>query len=771
MGLLRYQKDAQPNAPAKARSLQSLKLDSPALIFLFIALTIFAAEASLMVLFSYLPRKSFRAQALWDAALLVLIVSPALYFYLFRPLVANINERQRVEQRFRTLAEATFEGIAITSQGKLVDLNDQLAGLLGYEPRELIGQRAADLIAPEDRDRVMAGIRAGQGQIEHEMLCKGGSRIVVESHCRSMEQQGLPINLLAVRDVTRRKAQEKEERLAATLYAASSEGMVITDSENHIISVNPAFTAITGYAADEVLGKHPAELCSEHRDDPFYREMLHSLATTNHWVGEVWDKKKDGEPYAVHLTISAILDDPNSGRRYAAQFSDITEKKKMDEIIAVHANFDSLTGLPNRRLFRDHLEHEIRKSRRSRHSVALMFIDLDHFKEVNDTLGHLAGDRLLVEAAKRIVSCVRESDIVSRIGGDEFTVILSEISDVNRIENVAHAIIHTLSQPYPLAEEAVNIVSGSVGITVYPDDATNPDDLIRNADQAMYLSKSEGRNCFHFFTEAMQEAILRQHQLGQDLRTALHDKQLQLHFQPIVDLRTGGLFKAEALLRWRHPVRGMVSPDEFIPVAEEIRLIDEISDWVVSESMEHGSRWAKLTGRAFRIGVNISPVQFMGKGHGHLWIDHVRGMTRMGNSVSIEITEGTLLSDRPDVVASLHAVHDAGVEVAIDDFGTGYSSLSYLQKFKVDYLKIDRSFTRNLAPGSTDLALSEAIIVMAHKLGMKVIAEGIETEAQRDLLVAAGCDFGQGYLFSKPVPGEEFERLLRKGAMPHRPIH
>lgn len=559
-------------------------------------------------------------------------------------------------------------------------------------------------------------------------------------------------------DITKRKDYERQWRLTASLYQASSEAMLITDQRNNIIAVNPAFTQITGYGADEVLGKNPAQLCAGHHDEAFYQEMGNSLTATNHWEGDVWDKKKSGEAYAVHLIINAIAE--GAGQSYAVQFSDITEKKRMEETLSQQANFDPLTGLSNRRLFRDHLEQEIKKSHRSHNKLALLFIDLDRFKDVNDTLGHHVGDQLLVEAAKRIVSCVRESDIVSRLGGDEFTVILSEITDVNRIKNVAHAIIHSLSQPYQLGGEDI-FVSASIGITVYPTDAANTSDLLRNADQAMYLSKSEGKNCFHFFTKAMQEATRKHHQLAQDLHGALHEKQFLLYFQPIVDLRTGEIFKAETLLRWQHPTRGMIDPADFIPVAEEIGIIDEIGDWVFTESVKQGRLWSRLIGHAFRIGVNISPVQLMAKGHSNVWINHVHEMKLSGKDVAIEITEGTLLNNRPEVVESLLTIHAAGIEVAIDDFGTGYSSLSYLQKFEIEYLKIDQSFTRNLAPGSTDMALSEAIIVMAHKLGMKVIAEGIETAEQRDLLTAAGCDFGQGYLFSRPVPGEEFERLLQ----------
>jgi diguanylate cyclase (GGDEF)-like protein/PAS domain S-box-containing protein len=563
-------------------------------------------------------------------------------------------------------------------------------------------------------------------------------------------------------NVTKRKDYERQIRLAASVFQASNEAMLIADSLGNIVSVNPAFAQITGYGADEVLGKNLGQLCSGRHDDDFYQEILHSLATTNRWEGDVWDRKKSGEAYAVRLVINSTPDDTGSGRRYAAQFSDITEKKRTEEALSKHASFDPLTGLANRRMFLDLLEQEIKKCRRSHNKLALLFLDLDRFKQVNDTLGHHVGDELLVEAAKRIVSCVRESDIVARLGGDEFTLILSELKDVIHIENVARAIIQSLSQPYRIGGEDIFFISASVGITIYPTDATEASDLLKNADQAMYLSKSEGRNCFHFFTPEMQEATRKRHQLAQELHAALHESQFLLYFQPIVNLQTGEIFKAETLLRWQHPARGMIDAAEFVPVAEEHGLINEICGWVFNESQEQARLWSGMIGRPFRIGVNISPLMLMGKGRNdNVWVNRLHEVELLGKNVSIEIPERALLSDRPEVAASLRAIREAGIEVAVDDFGTGYSSLSHLQKFKIDYLKIDRSFTKNLTPGSPELALSEAIIAVAHKLGMKAIAEGIETAEQRDLLRAAGCDFGQGYLFSKPVPSGDFERFLK----------
>lgn len=649
------------------------------------------------------------------------------------------------ERSYRSLYENMLEGYV---HGQLVykngqphdyiflDVNRSFEQLTGL--KDVIGKSASAVIPGiwESNPELLAiyGRVAMSGQPER-----------FETHVRALAMW-LSVSIYSTEkdhfvtifdDVTERKNNERQWRLAESLFHASSEAMLVTDFGGSIISVNRAFTQITGYDADEVLGKNLLRLRTWLHAEAFFEEILHSLTTTGHWEGDLWNKKKNGEDIASHLIISTIPDEEN-GRSYAVQFLDTTEKKKLEEDLSRHAHLDPLTGLTNRRMFREHLEQEIKKSHRSHISLALLFIDLDRFKNINDTLGHHVGDQLLVEAARRIVSCVRETDIVSRLGGDEFTVILTNVTDVNHIENVAHAIVQSLAQPYLLGGEELSI-SASIGIAVYPTDAPNPSDLLRNADQAMYMSKSEGRNCFHFFTKAMQEATSKHHQLVQDLRGALLERQLQLYFQPIVDLRSGEIFKAEALLRWQHPVRGMIPPEEFIPVAEEIGLIDEIGSWVFKEALEQCKHWSTLIGHPFRIGVNISPLQLMSHGRNKVWINHVHEIELAGTNMSIEITEGTLLNDRPEVAAALLSIHAAGMEVSIDDFGTGYSSLSYLQKFKIDFLKIDRSFTRGLKPDSTELALSEAIIVMAHTLGIKVIAEGIESAEQRDLLVAAGC--------------------------------
>ena len=439
---------------------------------------------------------------------------------------------------------------------------------------------------------------------------------------------------------------------------------------------------------------------------------------------------------------------------------DITGRKQSEELIWRQVNFDLLTGLPNRHMFHDHLQHEIKKSDRGELQLALLLIDLDQFKEVNDTLGHDKGDILLQEVARRISACVRNSDMVARLGGDEFTVILTELPEHNFGSDIAQKIISSLSEPYNLRNEIV-YVSASIGITVYPDDSSDVDVLMKNADQAMYLSKKNGRNRSSYFTPALQAAAQTRLRLINDLRGALAANQFRVYFQPIVELATGNIHKAEALLRWQHPTRGMVSPEEFIHLAEDTGLIIEIGDWVFNVAARQVQRLRAVHHPQFQISVNKSPIQFRDDGsHHNAWYAYLQELNLPGQSIAVEITEGLLLDAASVVTEKLLAFRDAGIQVALDDFGTGYSSLSYLKKFDIDYLKIDQSFTRNLAPGSNDMALSEAIIVMAHKLDLQVIAEGVETEEQRELLVAAGCDYAQGYLFAKPMPAKEFEKWL-----------
>ncbi len=561
---------------------------------------------------------------------------------------------------------------------------------------------------------------------------------------------------------TTRMASEESLRLAASVYDTSSEAIMITNADNQIIAVNPAFIGITGYLAEEVIGNNPSILSSDHQDETFYQTMLHELNTTGYWKGEIWGRRKNGEIYPKWLTINTVFNEDGTIERRVAMFIDISQRREAEQLIWRQANFDALTALPNRQMFYDRLNQDMKKSHRANRQLVLMFLDLDRFKEINDTLGHDMGDVLLKEAADRLNSCVRETDTVARLGGDEFTIILNELDDLSTVERVACSILSKLAEPFHLGSK-IAYISVSIGVTLYPEDATSIEALLKNADQAMYAAKNKGRNRYSYFTPTMQLAAQTRMQIANDLREALIRNQFWIAFQPIVELGNGNICKAEALIRWQHPQRGLISPAEFIPIAEDTRLIVDIGEWVFREVTKQVLIWRKSYHPEFQISINKSPVQFRDENSASItWPNQLQQLGLPGQSIVVEITEGMLMDASDAINNKLLAFRDAGIQVSLDDFGTGYSSLSYLKKFDIDYLKIDQSFTRNLTPNSEDMALCEAIIVMAHKLGMRVIAEGVETLEQRDLLIAAGCDYGQGYFFSKPIPASEFEALLQK---------
>mgnify|MGYP000013955319 FL=1 len=653
----------------------------------------------------------------------------------------------------------------VDADGRLVQMNPAGLKMIDVEDAEqLIGQKVEQLVVAEHRaaynemnQRVLKGESC---TLEFQIQGLAGSLIWVDTHAVPLIDEDDVVSVISItRDITQRKKNEEQQKIAAMVYQNSSEGMLVTDSENIIIAINPAFSRITGYSFDEVIGEKPRFLKSGLQDDSFYQAMWKSINDTGHWEGEIWNKHKQGYEYAEWLIINTIYTKDGSVAQHVALFSDITEKKKAEQVIWHQANYDALTRLPNRSMFMDRLKQDIKFAARTQKPLAVIFLDLDHFKEVNDTLGHDLGDELLCIAAKRLKACVRDSDTVARLGGDEFIVVLPELDDVNSVERIAQNILQELSTVFLLAKEQA-YVSASLGIALYPDDGLNPDDIIKHADQAMYLSKDLGRSRFSYFTKDMQAQAQYRLHLMNDMRSALQEKQFELYYQPIVDLETGQINKAEALIRWNHPTRGIVSPADFIPLAENSGLIIEIGDWVFKHVAKQVKIWRDKYNQNLQISVNKSPIQFRSATDRNDWLSYLKEIGLSGEGIVIEITEGLLMDNAANITHQLLQYRDAGIQVSMDDFGTGYSALSYLKKFDIDYLKIDQSFTRNLAPGSNDMALSEAIILMAHKLGLKVIAEGVETEQQRLLLAAAGCDYGQGYLFSRPIPADEFEALL-----------
>jgi len=573
--------------------------------------------------------------------------------------------------------------------------------------------------------------------------------------------------------VSRRRLDE-ELQLAMSVYTVSKEAIMVTGPDNLIVQVNPAFTAITGFSAEDVLGQNPRVLSSGRNPRATYAAMWKALEEQGNWQGEILNRRKNGQEFYEWLTISVIRGSDGNPLRYVGMFADITEWKNAQDVIVRQANFDTLTGLPNRRLFRDRLEIEMKKMDRDRGQLALMFLDLDHFKEVNDTMGHDAGDQLLVEASKRMGSCVRASDTVARLGGDEFAVILAGVPNAQLAERVASEIISTLEVPFSIKTEPAH-VSASIGITFYPNDAENAESLMKNADQAMYAAKNLGRHRFSWFTDSMQKEAEERLQLANDLREALATNGLRVYYQPIVDLTTGRVVKAEALIRWNHPTLGEISPPRFIPIAEETGQINILGSWIFRQSAVVAKKWvdwAESRGdeelaKIIKISVNKSPKQFHSHSTFGNWVDILKDIGLDPSHMVIEITENLFLGDHVDIAKKLQRFRDVGMGLSLDDFGTGYSSLGYLKKYEVDYLKMDQSFVRGMLEQASDRAIAEAILAMAQRLGLDVVAEGIEYPEQRDFLAKAGCRYGQGYLFWRPMPEADFLALVMQEPFPN----
>ncbi|MGE5492494.1 MAG: EAL domain-containing protein, partial [Actinomycetota bacterium] len=674
-------------------------------------------------------------------------------------------------RQFQRAVEQCPVSILITGTDARIEyVNPKFTEITGYAREEVLGKNPrilqSGLTPPVTYEQLWGSLKAGEVWTG-ELCNRRKSGEIFWELARILpitDAAGEVTHFLAVKeDITERRQADQQRRLALRVFQSSHDGILITNPEGIIIDVNRAFTELTGYSRDEAVGSSSRLLNSGHHDQEFFRRLFETVAEQDYWQGEIWNRTKAGAVSVVLMTVSAVRNAAGELTHYVGVFTDITQKKESEQRLERLAHYDALTGLPNRSLFRDRLLQATKKSRRDGQSLALLFIDLDHFKEVNDTLGHMVGDQLLVEAARRISSCVRASDTVARLGGDEFTVILPGIESPEAVERVAGAMIDALADPFVLGRETA-YVSASIGITIYPDDAGDPESLTRAADQAMYEAKAQGRNGFCFFADSMQVAARERLRLVGDLHAALKGGQFEVYYQPIVDLSTGTMVKAEALLRWHHPERGLVGPGEFIPVAEEIGLINDIGDWVFREVARMAKRWHGLAqnGEAgpVQITLNKSPRQFLAGQTHESWFDHLKALGLPPGCIAIEITESLLLDNRAEVPERLKQFREAGIEIALDDFGTGYSALSYLKKSPIDYLKIDVSFIAGLADDPGDRAIVEAMVVMAHKLGFKVVAEGVETAAQRDILLAAGCDYAQGYLFEPPMPSRAFEARL-----------
>ena len=684
---------------------------------------------------------------------------------------AMLEMRREDEARLRAVIDTALDAVVqMDADGVITDWSSQAEKIFGWTREEVIGKVLHEtVISPQYREAHVQGMRhlvapggkvAPGLRVEMMGMHRDGHEFPIELSIAPIKMTGKYELNGFIRDITERKQAEEELRLRAQMLDVANDTIFVLDLDGRFIYLNEVAWKSRGYTRDEMMGMDLHVL-----DTPEYEKIIglrfRELMENGRCIFESAHRCKDGSVMPVEINARII---ETGGRKLVLSvIRDITERKQSEKKMLSLAYYDTLTTLPNRTLFYDRLAQEIKKAHRASLKMALLFIDLDHFKEINDTLGHNMGDTLLGEAARRISDCVREADTVARWGGDEFTVILSEIDDAASVGRVAENILRKLAAPFQLGGET-SYVSASMGITLYPDDATGVEDLLKNADQAMYVAKNAGRNRLSYFTPALEHTAQTRLRLINDLRGALAAGQFRVYYQPIVELGTGRIGKAEALIRWQHPQRGMVSPAQFIPLAEETGLIVEIGDWVFREAAQQVSRWRASHNPALQVSVNVSPVQLCETTYcaGKAWFDYLLAIKLPGQGMVVEITEGLLLNADSGVTGKLLEFRDAGIQVAIDDFGTGYSSLSYLKKFDIDYLKIDQSFVRDLATDPNDMALCEAIVVMAHKLDLKVIAEGVETEAQRKLLVDAGCDYAQGYLFAKPMPPVEFEALLAK---------
>jgi diguanylate cyclase (GGDEF)-like protein/PAS domain S-box-containing protein len=565
--------------------------------------------------------------------------------------------------------------------------------------------------------------------------------------------------IMLTRDVTERKNAESDLMLAAKVFEQSSEAFLVTDAQLHIIKVNPAFSEITGYPADEVIGKTPRVLASGRHGPGFYQRMWRELKRFGEWQGEIWNRRRNGEVFPEWLSITGVQDDLGQVTHYVAIFTDTSQRKAQEAKIRDLAYYDSLTGLANRSLLKDRAQHDLSQARRHQNSLSLLFIDLDHFKNINDSLGHQIGDAVLIEVAQRLRSIVREQDTVARLGGDEFVALLPD-TDADGAAHLAKKLLDAIARPYAAGTQEL-MITPSIGIALFPNDGTDFEALYRCADTAMYRAKQEGRNGFSFFTHEMQEHSIRRLQLENALRRALERNQLCVHYQPQASLLNDEVIGVEALLRWNHPEWGPISPAEFIPVAESSGQILPIGEWVLRTASAQVRQWMDEGLPPMVLAVNLSALQFRQPQFPER-VMQILGETGLPpSSLELELTESAAMHDPESAVETMNALHSQGILMSVDDFGTGYSSLNYLKRFQVYKLKIDQSFVQDVTSDPEDASIVDAIVHMGHSLGLKVIAEGVETQAQLDFLRRQGCDEIQGYYLARPLPPAGLEAWLR----------
>lgn len=678
------------------------------------------------------------------------------------------RELRESEEKFRVTFDQAPVGIAhVNADGRLLLINRRLCEMLGFQERELIESSFPDLCVPENRDVHDRELKKSVEQgleyhgFEIPLVHKDGRIIWTKLTLSPMKDAaGVPKYFIhIVEDITERKNFEDNLRLSATVFEGSTEAIIITDARANILRVNSAFTAMTGYADHEVVGKNPRLLKSGNHHEEFYRAMWATLGSTGQWQGEIWNRRKNGDIFPAWLTLCAVRNSEDKITNYVGISRDITLRKEAEERLSYQASHDALTGLPNRARFHDRLTHALARAGRDRHEFAILFLDLDRFKVINDTLGHTVGDFLLQGVTKRLLGGTRESDTLARWGGDEFIILLESIRGAEDAAVAARRILDVLAEPFSVQGHEV-FVSGSIGISVYPRDGEDVQALLRCADIAMYRAKDSGKNDYQFYESTMSTGGLERLKLEGDLRYALKRNEFVLHYQPRVNINTGLIVGAEALIRWDLPDRGLLWPLDFIPLAEESGFIIPIGEWVLKTACLQCRKWQDAGVPNPRVSVNLSTHQFK-KDNLTSTVDRILKETGLPPGLlELEITESAMMENLEKAVATLQGLAALGVNVAIDDFGTGYSSLGYLKRFPIGALKIDQSFVRHIPSNIDDTAIAMSIISLGKTLSLKVVAEGVETQEQLTVLRNYQCDEAQGYLFSQPVDAERMTEFL-----------
>ena len=681
------------------------------------------------------------------------------------------------ETPLQSFLDATPDAVLVSNaEGVITMANRNVMRLLGYSPDELLGQ-SIDCLLPEGLRSGHPALRDGFAKRPHarrmgpglEVLArhKDGSEFSVEVNLGRFHTELGAQFVSTVRDISRVKAMQEQLRIAAAAFESETSTM-ITDQTGTVLMVNRAFTLSTGYSAEEIVGQNPSMLSSGRHSKAFYQEMWRVIECEGNWQGEVWDRRKNGEVYPKWLSISEVKNDAGTVTHYVGTHQDTSEKRRSEERIIALAFFDPLTSLPNRTLLLDRLKQTVTGSASSARFGALLFVDLDNFKTLNDTLGHDMGDLLLQQVAKRLQLCVREDHSVARLGGDEFVIVLDNLGLLEPeaavgARTVAEKCLAALSAVYLLSERTFQCTA-SIGLTLFCGDKVRIDQLMKQADLAMYKAKESGRNTVCLFDPDMELALLNRVALNKDLREAVESEQLFLHYQAQVD-DEGRVLGAEVLVRWQHPCRGMVSPADFIPLAEETGLILPLGDWVLKTSCMQLARWAGLTGMAhLTLSVNVSARQFAEANFVAKVIAVLQSTGANPERLKLELTESLLVGDVQAIIKTMFALKAQGISFSLDDFGTGYSSLTYLKRLPLDQLKIDQSFVHDVLVDDNDAAIARTIVTLAQSLGLGVIAEGVETPMQRDFLARAGCRAYQGYFFSRPLPLQGFETFCAANA-------